>query len=218
MASTWGCGTRCAHRALRGQDTADDVSDLLLSFSTTQLLADALLVAWWKHRSQDVAWRMLVINTETLAIVGAVTNLAKGIAARQRPFGLLCQPGDGNPRCAESGRYRSYFSGHTSVSFTAAGLNCMHHMNLQLYGHPAADGASCALGYGVASSIGVLRIVADKHWASDVLTGAGVGLLGGLVIPYALHYRRDEEAANKGDGVTVRLVPTPTGAMVMGGF
>lgn len=205
-------------KSIAGQDTADDVSDLLLSFSVNQLMVDALLVAWWQRRSPDIAWRMLVINTETLAIVGAITNLAKGITARQRPFGLLCQPGDGNPRCQRSGRYRSFFSGHTSVSFTAASLNCMHHVNLRLYGHPAADAASCALGYGMASTIGVLRMVADKHWMSDIITGAGVGTLGGLLIPYALHYRSTEESSDKVNSVTVRLLPTPGGAMVMGRF
>jgi membrane-associated phospholipid phosphatase len=33
------------------------------------------------------------------------------------------------------------------------------------------------LGYGVASAVGMVRVFNNRHWISDVLGGAGVGML-----------------------------------------
>ncbi|MGL4328295.1 MAG: phosphatase PAP2 family protein, partial [Tannerellaceae bacterium] len=34
-----------------------------------------------------------------------------------------------------------------------------------------------ALGYATAATVGFLRIARDKHWSSDVLVGAAIGML-----------------------------------------
>ena len=38
-------------------------------------------------------------------------------------------------------------------------------------------------GFTLAAVTGYLRIAADKHYFTDVLTGAGIGVLGGLLVP-----------------------------------
>lgn len=48
--------------------------------------------------------------------------------------------------------------------------------------------AACATTLVAASATGVLRVVADKHWASDVLVGSAVGTATGLLFPLLLHY------------------------------
>ena len=69
-----------------------------------------------------------------------------------------------------SGRSVSSFpSGHTALSFMAAEF--LH----QEYGH-VSPWYSIA-GYTVATATGFLRIYNDKHWFSDVLAGAGIGIL-----------------------------------------
>ncbi|AGC78287.1 PAP2 superfamily protein [Nonlabens dokdonensis] len=69
-----------------------------------------------------------------------------------------------------SGRSVSSFpSGHTALSFLAAEF--LH----QEYGH-LSPWYSIA-GYTVATATGFLRIYNDKHWFSDVLAGAGIGIL-----------------------------------------
>jgi len=44
--------------------------------------------------------------------------------------------------------------------------------------------------------VGVLRIAADMHWASDVLTGAAVGTAVGAGLPVLLHARNPESPTN----------------------
>ena len=51
-----------------------------------------------------------------------------------------------------------------------------------------ADRAPCLFMIGAATTAGVLRIVYDEHWASDVLVGAAVGTVSGYVLPSLLHY------------------------------
>ena len=41
----------------------------------------------------------------------------------------------------------------------------------------------------------VLRIVSDNHYTTDVLLGAGVGLLSGYALPQWLHYGASGELA-----------------------
>jgi len=65
---------------------------------------------------------------------------------------------------------RSFYSGHTSGAFTAAGLMCMQK-------------SYCTESLILAGLTGYLRIAAKKHWASDVFVGMGVGFLGGKYIP-----------------------------------
>lgn len=67
---------------------------------------------------------------------------------------------------------RSFFSGHTSISFIGAGLICSYKRD-----------AFCYTGLAVAGLTGYLRISAKKHWLSDVLVGMGVGYAHGRYMP-----------------------------------
>ncbi|WP_375448341.1 phosphatase PAP2 family protein [uncultured Fibrella sp.] len=63
----------------------------------------------------------------------------------------------------------SFPSGHTALAFTGAGL-----LDREF------GGASSLIpigGYAMAATTGLLRMTNDKHWISDVLVGAGIGLL-----------------------------------------
>lgn len=89
--------------------------------------------------------------------------------------------------------YRSFLSGHAMASFTAAGLMCVHHEMLPLFGGGAPDAWACAWAVSVATLTSISRLAADEHWASDVLIGAGAGWLYGYYLPELLHRcaRRD---------------------------
>jgi len=88
------------------------------------------------------------------------------------------------------GRTASFLSGHTSLPFALAAVDCSHHMALGLYGTRAADVAACVVLFAGASTTGMLRIVADQHWATDVAAGALLGTGLGYAIPWGLHYTR----------------------------
>ena len=63
----------------------------------------------------------------------------------------------------------SFPSGHTSFAFTNATVLYCEYIN--------SSPIMAYSGFGFASSTAILRIVNNKHWLSDVLTGAGLGIL-----------------------------------------
>jgi membrane-associated phospholipid phosphatase len=208
---------------------ARDASDILFAFGVSHLVVDTVAVAWWGNGSGDVAWEMAMINVETLAFNALVNGVVSGLTSRERPYGRLCADAAlaDTDDCTSGKRYRSFFSGHTSTSFAIAGLICSHHANLPLYGGGALDTIGCGTAFMAASAVGVLRVVSDQHYASDVLTGAAVGAITGLGLPWLLHYRGgalsndDQTVSDSAQGpssVAVGVVPTPTGGMLWGRF
>lgn len=197
-----------------------DVSDVLLSLSISgPILVDSLTVAYWYRGSPDVAWEMSLIDVETMLATGAVQGIFSTFTARERPYGRVCGgeiPNDNN-FCSSYDRYRSFFSGHTSLAFASASLVCSHHLRLELFDSRSADIASCVTGYTVAAATGTLRTLGDRHYASDVLAGAIIGTTMGLAVPYFMHYRVRPPAIVK-DGVRVGVVPNGTGLSVVGAF
>jgi len=201
-----------------------DTSDVLLSVATTYpFLIDALAVAWWHRSSPTVATQMALMNAEAMAITAALQGLVSSLVSRERPYaasGQNCPEGTETEDCVRSNRYRSFFSGHTSQAFVSAALTCAHHGNLPLYGDRASDTLACVSFIALAGTIGTFRIAGDMHYASDVITGAVLGSLVGLSVPYLLHYQSssDETAKTKSAWPTVTLLPTPNGLALTGSF
>ena len=183
------------------------------------LLVDSFLVAYWYRGSEDVALQMALIDVEAFAIVGAIEGTSNFFSGRERPYGRDCGAGIPNNTndCQSDARYRSFFSGHTAVSFTAAALICSHHEALQLF-ESAADHIACATGLLAAGTIGTLRIVGDAHYFSDVLVGAVVGTSIGLGVPLLHHYRRAPPAEEARSDFHLTLVPGLGGATLSGTF
>jgi len=197
-----------------------DASDVGLSLMVSwPFVADALTTAWWYRGSREAAQEMALIDLETLAISGAVQGMTNVLVSRERPYGRDCGsaelPADAID-CANSGHYRSFFSGHSAFSFTSAALICVHHFKNDLIGAPW-DALSCAGGYAVATSTATFRMVSDMHYATDVLTGALLGTLVGYGVPL-LHYGRPGSPVTTLAGVRLNLVPTPGGIGLAGIF
>lgn len=208
---------------LEGERFARDLSDITLSISVSYPFFDALVVAGWYRDSPEVAREMAFINAEAMAVTAGLQGLANIIAGRERPFGQRCgngKPADGRD-CDSNDRYYSFFSGHTSQAFAGAGLICIHHAYLPLYGGGFADGGICAAAMLAAAATGTLRIVGDQHYFTDVATGAIVGTLGGVGIPWLLFYRHGGSTRLRGDdddGLSLQVVPTGRGVLLMGSF
>ncbi len=199
------------------QLNARDVSDVGLALITTfPILIDSAIVAYWYRGSDDVALQMTLIDAETLAISAAIQGTANFFGGRERPYSSECGTTlSGNVNdCTSNSRYRSFFSGHSALSFTSASLICAHHMSLELF-ESGADLGTCISGYVAAGAIATLRVVGDVHYMSDILTGAVIGTAVGLGVPLLHHYRRSEP---DGSGATMHFVPTLTGAQIVGTF
>lgn len=91
----------------------------------------------------------------------------------------------------------SFPSGHTTVAFAAATVFAMEYKD-RLW--------VPILAYGAASLIGISRITENKHWATDVLVGAGLGYLSGRQVVNNYHrYARLSASKQKKNGVSFNL-------------
>lgn len=101
--------------------------------------------------------RMLSSAGMSYVIMAALVNGIKYTAKEMRPDGSTAN---------------SWPSGHTATSFVGATL--LH----KEYGLTRSPWYSVA-GYGVATATGVMRVLNNRHWISDVMSGAGIGILSG---------------------------------------
>ena len=189
--------------ALRGrsygvQEAASNLSDDLYKGGVlAPYLIDVYFVTLGVHQNADVALQMFLINMQSLGLSGVGTLAAEHAVGRARPYVQDCDA-QGNVRdangnllfnhCDGVGDFQSFYSGHIAAVGTMAGLTCVHHQHLPLYGGGFADLAPCLLMITAALTTGVARIVADRHWASDVITGGAVAFGSGYVLPSLLHY------------------------------
>jgi membrane-associated phospholipid phosphatase len=128
-------------------------------------LAPILLAAWLFAASQPGLAYELLLGSLTLALT---VELAKIIFRRSRPFVRLSQARIVGYRA----RGRSFPSGHTSQAFYLAAL-LLEHFHLGL-------GAAAGL-YLLAALVAVTRMYIGAHYPRDVLAGAILGSVWGLL-------------------------------------
>ncbi len=105
-------------------------------------------------KGQHNFWdRTILLGMSTAIMAGSVYAL-KRITHQQRPDGSA---------------YNSFPSGHTATAFSGAEF-----MQLEYKGHSPFLRYS---GYAMATATGALRMYNNRHWLSDVIAGAGVGIL-----------------------------------------
>ena len=98
--------------------------------------------------------RMITADIGSFAIMNLIARPTKHIVKRERPDGRA---------------FNSYPSGHTATAFMAAQM--LH----KEYGETLSPWISAA-GYGIAATTGIFRVIANRHWCSDVLGGAAIGI------------------------------------------
>jgi membrane-associated phospholipid phosphatase len=207
--------------ALRdGIRLASDVT-LIASVVQTVLIDGLLLPAL--DQSWFVMWQLTLMNAQAFSLNILVATLLFKAAARARPLYAECAVDRNVDPLCDSGSFASFPSSHTSTSFTAAGLTCIHHKYLPLYGGDPWDSAACASSIVIASATGLFRIVGDRHYLSDVALGAAFGFSLGYFYPYLFHYQYEEDdSAASSPTMVWGLLPgaqqTPYGVSVMGMF
>ena len=137
-------------------------TQLLTDFKTgiddyTQFFGPAMVVGLklggYEGRSD---WPRLAVSAGlSYGIMALFVNGIKYTAKEMRPDGSTAN---------------SWPSGHTATAFVGASL--LH----KEYGLTRSPWWSVA-GYGVATATGVMRVLNNRHWISDVMSGAGIGIL-----------------------------------------
>jgi membrane-associated phospholipid phosphatase len=181
-------------RSPHSRDRARALSDVTAITSVLVVVGvDSLAVPLLRNKP-EIAQQQLLLDAESFAISSLITTTMFKIIGRGRPSYQACQHDPSFDPLCRSGDTASFPSGHTNAAFTAAGLSCAHHLHLALYGSPLADTLACVGEIALAGATGGLRVVGDRHYATDVWTGAIIGFGVGYGTPTLLHYRKAARA------------------------
>lgn len=117
----------------------------------------------------------MVASLQAALWTEAVTEALKAGVGRERP---VLYTSDATPEDAgDRNNVRSFPSGHTSVAFSLATSYWLSRR--ELTGSPGVPGW---LAVAAAGGVGVMRIAAGKHFPSDVLAGAALGMVSAIVV------------------------------------
>jgi len=146
--------------------------------------AAAYLLKFAGAQSRDSLLDMTLMYGLSNAVQASIVTGVKGLAHRERPDGS---------------NYNSFPSGHTATAFVAAEF--LH----QEYGYKSVwiDVA----GYGVAAWVGAARVYKNRHWLSDVVAGAGVGILTTKGVYWAYPRLKMKWFGKHEHGEVVQIVP-----------
>lgn len=172
---------RLARERLRWDDTlrARHLSNLLAHFVVPGGSVGLAVAAGIKGGGGPMA-DVLVANS-AMVYAGTLSQIAKLLFRRQRPFGRFAPPDSLAPARQPDDDNLSFFSSHTSTTsayaFGVAAVATRRAVRTPLVLLIAA----CA------GLTGYLRIASDRHYLTDVLTGYAVGALVGSCTPRLLH-------------------------------
>jgi membrane-associated phospholipid phosphatase len=173
------------------------LSNVSSGLAWSEFAMPAALASWEVIRGQRPwhgALTDAVILQEALMISGALSNYAKSFPIHSTPLTYDASVGMDEKRKPQN--VSSFFSNHTSTAFTIATFTGYTY---QLR-HPESPLVPWVWGTGLsmAAGVGALRVMAGKHFPSDVLMGAAVGSLCGYFTP-RLHLNTGKIRGSKRD-------------------
>ena len=142
---------------------------------------------------------------EALVIGQQLGWLLKGVVGRARPYVDVTDPHDYQifRGFREGTDSRSFPSGHSITAFAAAAAVTSE---TKLW-WPKSVWVIGPLMYGGAALVGWSRMFDNRHWATDVLTGAAIGTFAGLKV---VHYHHVTNPDNAFDRFFLGTSVTPT--------
>jgi hypothetical protein len=161
----------------------------------------------WIFRKEKIKTTSLLASQAYITST-VMQQLIKSLTGRQRPFFYDPDQVEAEPRFRGPFHkiYRdvngkkigsSFPSGHTTAAFSAATVFAMEYKNVPWVKF---------LAYGSATLIGFSRITENKHWVTDVLTGAALGYLTGRQVVNNYHrYATIQNRKAKKGSVSMKL-------------
>jgi membrane-associated phospholipid phosphatase len=181
--------------AWRNTSLANTISDVTGYVLSPVLMSGGLVAAGWGH-----GYRRAFDDVAPIVEAAIVTSLTQHVfklaVARERPYAFQATPGSTQFTVEDD---VSFWSGHTSLVFSlavAAGSVA------SLRGYSLAP-EIWATGLGLAFATGYLRIAADKHWTTDVMTGAAVGSILGYIWPRYVHHWIGKDVSITSNGIAI---------------
>lgn len=139
----------------------------------------------FKERSVSLTGRLLA---ESLLYAGTINALLKVLFSRSRPSNNNGNMDFGNYKFKDD--YYSLPSGHTTVAFTVSTVLAERINNIY---------ATIGL-YGLAALTAYQRIYDDRHWFSDTVLGAAIGI---FISRAVVQLNEEDPYENKGPDLTI---------------
>lgn len=124
---------------------------------------------------------LLVAEATVIAI--DLNQLTKFLAGRERPFVHFATPAERATFTNPADNNLSFFSGHATFTFALA-VSSGTVATMRRY---RLAPAVWATGLTLATATSYLRVAADRHYLTDVITGAIVGSAVGFLVPWLFH-------------------------------
>ncbi|AUX34080.1 MULTISPECIES: phosphatase PAP2 family protein [Sorangium] len=202
-------------------NTAHDLSNVtVLAVAPVAALGLTALAAWYDGRSENIAADLVIVTEATVVAMG-LNQVTKYIVGRERPYSHfdnpdVLRPGEGLSGPLPNDDHLSFFSGHATATFALAAASGTV---ASMRGYRAAPWV-WANGVALAALSGYLRIAGDRHYFTDVLTGAVLGSATGVLIPVLFHGPRRGISGPDTHGFRISLAPARggVGAGVAGTF
>lgn len=144
------------------------------------------LYAYGRIHDNERAADLGLHGTEALIIGHQLASFMKGVVGRARPYLNIEDPhnyqfGRG---FTDGSDYRAFPSGHTIAAFAVASAATSE---VKRWWGTKAGWLVGSVLYTGAAAVGWSRMYDNKHWATDVLTGAAIGTFTGLKVVHYHH-------------------------------
>ena len=161
------------------------------------------------------------LATQAYITAGAIETVLKYLTSRQRPDYIDPKTNMSDPTFhgpfykfsqQTTGTSNSSFpSGHTTAVFAAATVYAMEYRH-----HPWIP----IFAYSFATAVGISRMTESKHWPTDVLVGAALGILSGTQVVHNYHrymkIKQPERPAKKKKGALSFNIQSSYGQILPG--
>lgn len=144
-------------RNLFGEDFHTEIDNIFPFVPVAQIYGGRLIGLKPKNDLLHQTTNIATANTISLIVVESLKHITK----QERP---------------DHSDNQSFPSGHTAIAFTNASLLFYEYKDSNIW--------YASSGYLFATATGFLRIANNKHYTSDVLAGAGIGLAAGTLVSY----------------------------------
>lgn len=143
------------------------------------ILVPAFINFWFLAKNKLWSMRSLFLLI-SISVSGLISLLTKWLVGRYRPVMLIKEDLFGFSYFGLSYELSSFPSGHTVTAFSLAAAVSILFPRLAI---PA---------FIVAASIGISRILITSHYLSDVIAGAGIGILSTMIVKYYFDRKKIE--------------------------
>ena len=157
-------------RQITGNDFHTSIDDYIQYTPILQIYAGKQLGFKPKNNITHQTIQLLVANV----VMGGIVQTMKYTFKEPRP---------------DNSNTQSFPSGHTALAFTNATLLFQEYKDSNIW--------YASSGFLFATATGLLRVANNKHYASDVLTGAGIGMASAFIVSYLNPLKSFEIGKNK---------------------